>query len=267
MPRPSNQRVRHALQRWSLEAGQPFPQAAHNDVVPVEDPAGYSAVLKVAPPGDSLVNEIAALQVYGGNGAVQFLKSAPDASALLVEAATPGTPLADHPSPDESLEIAARAMRRLWYPDLDLSHPFPTLADWCGALDDRDSPIPEDIRARATDCFAELDATKECQFLLHGDFHHFNVLRATRDDWLVIDPKGVLGDPAYEPATFLRNHLEIHGGRPETHIATLAGLLDLDPNRIRDYAFVHCVLSATWSAQDGHDSWLPTLELAERFAR
>ena len=88
-------------------------------------------------------------------------------------------------------------MRRLWYPDLDLSHPFPTLADWCGALDDRDSPIPEDIRARATDCFAELDATKECQFLLHGDFHHFNVLRATRDDWLVIDPRGVLGDPAY----------------------------------------------------------------------
>lgn len=41
--------------------------------------------------------------------------------------------------------------------------------------------------------------------LLDGDLHHFNILRAHRQPWLAIDPKGLVGDPAYEVGAFLYN--------------------------------------------------------------
>ena len=40
---------------------------------------------------------------------------------------------------------------------------------------------------------------------LHGDMHHFNVLRAGREPWLAIDPKGLAGDPCFDVCQFLRN--------------------------------------------------------------
>lgn len=41
------------------------------------------------------------------------------------------------------------------------------------------------------------------QTLIHGDLHYGNILRADREPWLVIDPKGEVGDPAYEGITVL----------------------------------------------------------------
>jgi streptomycin 6-kinase len=34
--------------------------------------------------------------------------------------------------------------------------------------------------------------------MVHGDFHATNILRAEREPWLAIDPKGYAGDPAYD---------------------------------------------------------------------
>src|SRR5262245_61159391 len=40
--------------------------------------------------------------------------------------------------------------------------------------------------------------------LMHGDFHHFNILSSERG-WLVIDPKGVIGPAGYEVGPFMMN--------------------------------------------------------------
>jgi streptomycin 6-kinase len=57
----------------------------------------------------------------------------------------------------------------------------------------------------AESLFRELIASSESPVLLHGDLHHFNILSARRQPWLAIDPKGVAGEPAYEPGALLRN--------------------------------------------------------------
>lgn len=41
-------------------------------------------------------------------------------------------------------------------------------------------------------------------FLLHGDLYPDNILSSQRG-WLVIDPKGVIGEREFELAAFLRN--------------------------------------------------------------
>jgi streptomycin 6-kinase len=50
----------------------------------------------------------------------------------------------------------------------------------------------------------DLLKTLDKEVLLHGDLHHDNILQ-NGDDWMVIDPKGMIGDPAFEIAAFIRN--------------------------------------------------------------
>ena len=47
---------------------------------------------------------------------------------------------------------------------------------------------------------------------MHGDLHHDNIVSAQREPWLVIDPKGLVGDPGYETGPFINNPY----GRMET---------------------------------------------------
>jgi streptomycin 6-kinase len=40
---------------------------------------------------------------------------------------------------------------------------------------------------------------------LHGDYHPGNVVNATRESYLAIDPKGIVGHIGYDIAVFLNN--------------------------------------------------------------
>lgn len=44
--------------------------------------------------------------------------------------------------------------------------------------------------------------------MLYGELHHGNILQ-NDNDWLVIDPKGVIGGPAYEVAAFIKNPMSV----------------------------------------------------------
>lgn len=90
---------------------------------------------------------------------------------------------------------------------------------------------------------------------LHGDFHHENVLLSSRG-WLVIDPRGVVGDPGYEAANWFYNPVESElRYRPEraAEVAmTLAPAIDRPPETLLDWGFVHSALSASWHLEDGN---------------
>jgi streptomycin 6-kinase len=92
---------------------------------------------------------------------------------------------------------------------------------------------------------------------LHGDLHHDNVLSSPRG-WLAIDPKGICGDPAYEPANAFRNPDGL-GARlfQPTRIHDLADRfakgLGLPPGRLLGWAAAHCALSTRWSLEAGQD--------------
>jgi streptomycin 6-kinase len=80
--------------------------------------------------------------------------------------------------------------------------------------------------------------------LLHGDFHPGNVLAAQREPWLFIDPKPLVGEPAYDLAQWLynRSRFAIQSDDPvavlRQQIDRFAADLGLDPARIAGWAFV-----------------------------
>jgi streptomycin 6-kinase len=108
--------------------------------------------------------------------------------------------------------------------------------------------------------------------LLHGDLHHFNILSA-EDSWLAIDPKGIVGEPAYEVGAWMRNPIP-NIPEPELRrfvwrrLDILADILELDWERLRQWSLAQAVLSAWWSYEDGGDAadWEPTMRLASVLA-
>ena len=90
------------------------------------------------------------------------------------------------------------------------------------------------------------------------------MLAASREPWLVIDPKPVSGDPAYEVAPMLWNRWDevIASGDPRTAILdrmfTLVDGAGLDEDRVRAWVTVRMMVNAQWALTSGADSagWL-----------
>jgi len=91
----------------------------------------------------------------------------------------------------------------------------------------------------------ELLATMENPVFLHGDLHHYNILLDERSGQLrPIDPKGIVGDPAFECIAFLRNPIDTIPNHPDLYnftigrIERLSAALSLDPARIAAWLYI-----------------------------
>ncbi len=129
-----------------------------------------------------------------------------------------------------------------------------------------DAKLVERVEHSVKDFFAE----NHKLILMHGDFHHFNILSSERG-WLVIDPKGVIGPAGYEVGPFLINPwgdlLDRKDYRliTERRIDILHEHLGFERERIREWGLAHAILSGWWSIED-HGDWHYAAAFAEMIA-
>ena len=218
--------AREVAAEWGVELGPPFPLALHGYVAP----AGDDAVLKVTPEAYwQTTLEPDALAHWGGEGAVRLLRHDRMRRAYLLERARPGTDISELPD-DEATAIAVEVGLQLWRP---VEGPFRWVGDHVvGWLDEE----PNELTPLARELFASLDVGRTT--LVHGDFHHHNILDAGRRH-VAIDPQPFLGEPEFDVPTFLWNPLPC-GLRVERLEARLAAFVaaGLDEERIRKWAVI-----------------------------
>jgi streptomycin 6-kinase len=264
--------------RWALTVGPPFEPLTYNWVAPAERAGDGYAVLKVGFPSRELLSETDALQRFDGRGVAQLLAFDRDGGAMLLERLLPGTPLSALGDDDAATGIAAAVMRDLWRP-APTNHTFPTVADWGQGFarmrahfSGGTGPLPPPLVARAESLFADLLDSAAPAVLLHGDLHHDNILAAERRPWLAIDPKGLIGEPAYEVGALLRNPMPWLLDQPNPgrvlarRLRTLSEALAIDEQRLRDWGLAQAVLSAWWSIEDHGHGWEPAIACAELLA-
>jgi streptomycin 6-kinase len=90
----------------------------------------------------------------------------------------------------------------------------------------------------AVQTLTDLASTPTDQVILHQDLHADNVLSAERQPWLVIDPKPLVGDPAFSAAPIVRSYELGHGRQAVLHrLDRVTSELGLDRERARGWAF------------------------------
>lgn len=259
------------LDRWGLTPdGEPFSTPyTGNCLMPVRR-GGDAAILKIAPSPDERAG--AALMVWlDGDGAARVLEWEGD--VLLMERLPATRSLADmarQGEDDAAMRIICGVGDRLHAPR---ARPLPDHLiphkRWFRAL----APAA----AAQGGVFAAALAVAEALFadpreigLLHGDLHHENILDGgPLEDggrgWLVIDPKGLLGERTYEYATTLCNPdaaMALSPGRLAHQAGVIAKAARLERERLLRWTFAHAAISAAWCVADGHDP-APALQIAE----
>jgi streptomycin 6-kinase len=268
-------------QRWSLTMQPPY-SLSYNYVAPATRADGTPVVLKVGFPSDEIPEQIPALRHYAGHGMAQLLEADSEWGAFVLERLLPGTTLVQVADDEQATAIAAEVMRQIWRgpgggpPPV---FPFPSIADWAQGMQRMrvhfrggTGPFPRALVEEAESLFVELLASQAAPVLLHGDLHHDNILSAARAPWLAIDPKGVVGEPAYEVGALLRNWQPTLFAMPDPARATarrvdqLAEALGFDRARVRGWGLAQAVLSAWWTVEDSGYGWEPTIAVAELLA-
>jgi streptomycin 6-kinase len=238
---PLERTAHEVAAEWGVEVGRRFALANQSFVAE----AGTDAVMKVRPAeDDESEEEVDALELWDGDGAVRVLRHDTRRRALLLERAWPGTDLAGVPE-DIATTQAVEVGLRLWRP---AAAPFRWVGDhvprW---LANAESGAVTELVSVAHSLLAGLEVGRST--LVHGDFHHHNLLAAgTR--YVAIDPKPMLGEPEYDIASFLWNPLSytMRLDVTERRLATFARA-GLDEGRMRAWA----VIRGAYLRQDDAD--------------
>jgi streptomycin 6-kinase len=250
--------------RWSLEVGPPFLPLYYNYVARADGADGARLVLKICFPDDEAPTERGAMRLFDGRGAARLIEADAGRSALLLERLEPGTKLSELCDTDDegAISAAVNVMRSLLRP-APLVHEFPSVADWGKGFarhraryEGTSGPLPARLFDEAETLFHDLNASAAEPVLLHGDLHQGNIIAARREPWLAIDPKGIVGDAAYEVGALLRNpndrilswpNLPRVMGRRIRQLSEESGF---ERERVRGWGLSQAILAAVWSCED-----------------
>jgi len=297
--------IDEASQRWGLTNIQPvqnlsynFVAFAHRSSSALRSAQG-EVVLKMGVPNREMRSEMAALRLFNGEGACRLLDYDEEKYWMLLERLNPGVMLSTLEDDEQATHIAVQVMKRIWRPlehvtlseakslrddgrDPSLSlrvtyDKFIRLSDWFEGLkklramfDGSTGPLNEKLVDRVENSVKDFFVENHMPVLMHGDFHHFNVLSSGRG-WLVIDPKGVLGPAGYEVGPLMMNPWGdlLNGSNyrllTEKRIDILREHLGFERERIRGWSLAHAVLSAWWGIED-KTGWEYAMCFAEMIA-
>jgi streptomycin 6-kinase len=221
---------------WDLQVGDAFAGSHASLALPATTRDGTNVVLKIQFPHRESEHEADALAAWGGRGAVDLLEEDREHHALLLERCFPGGHLSEE-GDETALDVLTELLPRLWIP---ASPPLGTLADeaawWAGGLEEQferaGRPFVRGWLDIALAALRDLPSSQGEQVVLHQDLHPDNVLRASREPWLAIDPKPLAGEREFSVAPIVRAY-ELDDGQGSVlgRLDRLTAELDLDRER------------------------------------
>jgi streptomycin 6-kinase len=232
--------VAECVEEWGLRLGEPYEAGAAGYTLRADLPDGTPAVLKLIYPHREAEHEGEALRVWDGDGAIRLLAYDDARWAMLIERCDPGTLLAKV-DPNVALDVLIELLPRLWK---SVGEPFRSLADeatwWIDYLptewEQAGKPFEPQILDAAIAHLGALAHSQGEQILLHQDLHGDNVLAAQREEWLVIDPKPLVGEREFAVAPIVRDPELGHSRRDVLYrLDRLTSELGLDRDRARGW--------------------------------
>jgi streptomycin 6-kinase len=245
--------------RWLLTEIHPVNNMSWNYVALCRQ-NGNPGVLKIGCDAKAIKDEFNALQHFAGAGAIKVIDYDAEYHALLLEQAIPGYLLKEHhpKQMEDVIGIYAAVVKKLTMHS-PIQKSFKHVSEWCAVIDNMDDPrIPARFIIKAKALRTMLLSTIKNEYLCHGDLHFENIIQH-HSEWLSIDPKGVIGEVAFEAAACdLISDEELSepsllASKLTYRIQLLSQALDLDKNRLIGWIFLRIMLSIQWFVEDKGD--------------
>lgn len=252
--------VEEILERWGLELERVHEPLGYGFVAYVREQDGSPAVLKIGVDPVEIATEADYLRRLGPDVAVGVLRS--EDRMTLLERAIPGTSLATlfEDRDLEATRVFAGITRQIAVAGV-FEGDWDDLGDWMAKV----RACSEAPAVRASVIGATMDRASALAFammaegrpraVLHGDLHQENIVLTERG-WRLIDPKGVVGEVAFEvgamthnPYQTFRAHpraAEIHEGR----VRVVSNELGEDQVRIAAWSLIGSALEIAWDWED-----------------
>ena len=238
--------------QWNLQEIHPINNMSYHFVATAIDSNNRAVVIKVGCDKDLTTNEAKMLKYFKNYGAIDLFDFSKKNNALLLKQAIDGKTLKSlYPKHiDFVIDIYANIIKQIDNNPLLPASEFQPIDLWLKVIDKVSSTkIDKKLLEKAIELKSTLLNSMKNPKLLHGDLHLDNILR-NNENWLFIDPKGIVGEIEFEIANFdIFSKSEIKTANSkifQERIEKIALKTTKSYQRIRDWIFVRLILSAAW---------------------
>ena len=253
--------IRELEHQWSLKVLAPFPGVEFNFVAPAVLEDGTDVAIKISPPFEriEIYCEAKYLRTRDGRSVIRLLAEDRAKRAILLERAMPGQALFNEFSknPEGSIQPAIEVLRSVLRPTPADMTDVDTLDAWFNNFRRySETDFPNHHAEKAFEIYERLSRQNGRIYYLHGDFHPGNIVTATRERYLLIDPKGIVGHVGYDIAVFLNNLSWWQKGHPKLEeflqdaVHQFSAAFEIAEFELLQWAYAYMVIGAWWNFED-----------------
>lgn len=240
------------MQCWQLQPdGQAF--ETHSSLLMPVRYRGAAAMLKIAREQEEKFGGLL-MCWWQGEGAARVLAWHEDGILLERAQGSRSLPQMVRDGDDrQATEILCQVVARLHAPRAEPLPELIPLHQWFNSLWPAAQAHGGMLRLSAR-VAAELLTSPREQTVLHGDIHHDNVLDFGERGWLVIDPKRLYGERAFDYANIFCNPNYGIATDPDIfqrRVVQICQLAGLERQRLLQWILAWAGLSAAWFMEDG----------------
>lgn len=246
-------------EKWEMVIQKPY-NLSINYVAPAIMKDNNEVVVKVCIPGLEFRDEVEALKLFENQKMNTLLDYDLNRGILILEKLIPGATLVEVGDERQETLIAANILKNLHIKAPRKSSLHTTkqreknLEEIITQYPTGLGPISVEELHKALDIFTSMNKTAKHDWLLHGDFHHYNILSSDHYGWMSIDPKGLIGEREYDLIQYMLNNLPLENAYEtiENRVNLFTEELSLKKDRLLLWGYCHSVLSTAWSVdKDG----------------
>jgi len=265
--------------KWTLTSFQLIPSYSANLIFRCYSENFGIVVLKIGNPSfREIFTEFNTLYQYNGRGFCRVFEADIENGVILEECVQPGSPLRDESSLHKRLSVFCSLYKGLYIMPTK-GEIYPTYTEWVSRITEYMSKR-QDCKElylymkKAKDICLSVSNLYSLKMLLHGDFHHDNILLGNDGEYTIIDPKGVIGDPVFDIARFILNEFddeittELY--KKINHIISILEKKLNIPNQIlKQCLYVETAMAVCWNVEDGstpeeYPTLIKTVAFAEK---
>ena len=243
---------------WRLAARGPVLWHENSLLTPVTTAFG-PAMLKQADEGLNFTTSSSLLRWYQGCGSANILKKQKNVQLLEWIDGPALSDLVNEEKDDLAIDTLGEVIKKLQAPKSSKlrTRLVPLVTTMRPLLEQRFSNNL--VHRHAARLIRHLLQTTQEQAPLHGDLHFDKIMHHSKRGWLTIAPRGISGDPHYEPASALchpdgqPDQRQVRA-RIQSRATRTAKNLSLNKDRLLTYAFCHACLKHIEAERDGSDA-------------